>query len=220
MIIDRRIRGRNEMTIYIGLAAAALGFLLLVIALVLPSRPPGGKKRESYEDLYTPEFERFGKLGETAARITVESVLRKGDHLFTNVQIEYDGERAELDLVIVNKYGVFIIEVKNYIGYIVGNENDFEWRKYKTSPAGNTYEKAVRNPIRQLKREIYMMARYLNYFGQDVWVKGYAILLQGNSPVESPFILCGVGEIDRAIHTADKRMLNAKTVESIADLLS
>ena len=122
--------------------------------------------------------------------------------------------------VIVNKYGVFIIEVKNYTGYIVGNEDDFEWQKFKTTDAGNTYEKTVKNPIPQVKRQVDILARYLKYYGPRVWVKGYAILLQGNSPVDSKYLLKSVADIDRAIHTPDRRMLDAKTLESITKLLS
>ena len=110
--------------------------------------------------------------------------------------------------------------MKNYSGYIVGDEDDFEWRKYKTTGAGNTYEKTVKNPIRQVKRQIYVLARYLEYCGVRVWVKGYAVLLQGNSPVESEYILRGVKDIDRAIHAPDRTRLDAKTTAEIARLLS
>lgn len=58
--------------------------------------------------------------------------------------------------MVINRYGVFIIEVKNYKGELVGNGDDYEWKKYKTTGAGNTYEKTVKNPIRQVKRQIHM----------------------------------------------------------------
>ncbi len=147
-------------------------------------------------------------------------MLREGDRLFTNVSIGYDGKPAELDNVIANKYGVFIIEVKNYTGRIIGGEDDYEWQKYKTTDAGNTYEKTVKNPIKQVKRQIYILARYLEYYGSRVWVRGYAILLHGNSPVQSEYILTSVADIDRAIHTSDRRMLDAKMLEKITELMS
>lgn len=48
-----------------------------------------------------------------------------------------------------------------------------------------------------------------------VAVKGYAILLQGNGPVDSDYLLYIVDDIDRAIHTKDRTMLSADTVEKI-----
>ena len=178
------------------------------------------KKTEFWEWFLTPEYKRAGIRGEEAVVRAIESVLREGDNLFTNVSVEYDGKPAELDDVIVNKYGVFIIEVQNYTGHIVGNEDDYEWQKFKTTDAGNTYVKTVKNPIKQVKRQIYILARYLEYYGIRVWVKGYAIMLHGNSPVDSDYLLKSVEDIDRAIHTNDRTMLSTNTIERIAKLLS
>ena len=212
--------------IILGIVAA----IVFIIIFATRSRPSGGGGRAStasgkkkpgfWKWIFTPENKRVGIRGEEAAARAIESVLREGDRLFTNVSIEYDGKPAELDNVIVNKYGVFIIEVKNYTGYIVGNEDDYVWQKYKTTDAGNTYKNTVKNPIKQVKRQVFILAHYLEYYGPRVWVKGYTILLHGNSPVESEYMLNSVSDIDRAIHTKDRRMLDEKTVESITRLLS
>ena len=185
-----------------------------------PKKPREKEKSGFWEWIFTPEYKREGIRGEIAASKIIQSVLKDGDRLFTNVNIEYDGKPAELDDVVVNKYGVFIIEVKNYTGYIVGGAEDYEWKKYKTTDGGNTYEKTVKNPIKQVKRQVHILARYLEYYGVKVWVRGYAILLHGNSPVKSEYILTGVDEISRAIHTVDRRMLNNNTVEEISKLIS
>ena len=161
-----------------------------------------------------------GIRGEELAHRIIASVLREGDRLLSNVAISYDGKPAELDFVVVNSFGVFILEVKNYKGRLIGAEDDYEWEKYKETDAGNQYVRLVKNPIKQVRRQIYLLAHYLDYNGVRVWVKGYVILLRGNSPVESPFLLNSPQEIDRAIHTADRTRLNAETVMRIADLLS
>lgn len=79
------------------------------------------------------------------------------------MSIAYDGRPAELDCVVVNKNGVFVIEVKNYVGVLFGKENEYEWKKYKKTAAGNVYEKTVKNPIKQVKRQVYILAKYLEY---------------------------------------------------------
>lgn len=58
----------------------------------------------------------------------IREVLNEDDRLFTNVNIECDGMSAELDNVIVNSYGVFIIETKNYKGRLYGNEDDYKFK--------------------------------------------------------------------------------------------
>ena len=185
-----------------------------------PDNTSRDNKQDYLEWMLTPEYKRVGIRGEETAARAIQSVLREGDRLYTNVSINYDGKPAELDNVIVNKYGVFIIEVKNYTGHIVGGEDDYEWQKYKTTDAGITYEKQVKNPIKQVKRQVFILACCLRYYGLNVWVSGYAILLHGNSPVRSEYMLTSIADIDRAIHTANRKMLDAKTVEEIEKLLS
>lgn len=204
------------------LIAGILVVAILVIILVDRSnhRVRSVEKPSVWKWVLTPEYKRAGIRGEEAVVKAIESVLREDDHLFTNVSIEYDSKPAELDNVIVNKYGVFIIEVKNYAGHIIGGEDDYEWQKYKTTDAGNTYQKKVKNPIKQVKRQTYILAHYLEYYGLRVWVKGYAILFHDNSPVESTYLLHSVSDIDRAIHTQDRTMLSAATIDKIVKLLS
>ena len=211
-----------------------MGFLVLgIIALIIwgiwvlinysnsgGSSGSGYHTPSNYDWNPTPEYKRVGMQGEATAVRAIMSILREDDRLFTNVQIEYDGKETELDSVIVNKYGVFIIEVKNYVGYITGGEDDYDWIKYKTTDAGNTYEDIVKNPIKQVKRQIYILARYLEYYGSKVWVRGYALLIHGNSPVESEYVLWSIQDIDRAIHTPDRKMLNKQTIDAISKLLS
>lgn len=161
-----------------------------------------------------------GQKGEKKATSIIKCFLRDNDLLFTNVCISFDGKPTELDNVIINSYGVFIIEVKNYVGRIVGNEDDYEWKKYKMTDAGNMYEHTVKNPIKQVKRQIYILAHFLENNGIRVWVSGHVIMLHGNSPVKSSYILQNIDDIEQIIHTPGKTRLNAATMNEIAKLLS
>ena len=173
-----------------------------------------------FSGVIKPGERRAGERGEAIAADIIRRALHDGDLLFTNVRVEYDGRPAELDNVIVNRYGVFIIEVKNYKGRIVGFEDDYEWHKYKITGAGNIYEKSVKNPIKQVKRQTYILAHFLEENGARVWIRGYAMLLNGNSPVESEYMLNGTADVERAIHTMDRRLLDEETVERVAALMS
>ena len=48
-----------------------------------------------------------------------------------------------------------------YSGQLIGDEDDYEWQKIKITGSGNMYAKQVKNPIRQLKRQVYLLAHYL-----------------------------------------------------------
>ena len=66
-----------------------------------------------------------GREAEHYATGIIQQALNEDDVLLTNVDLEYNGQRTELDNVIINKYGVFIIEVKYYRGDLTGNEDDY-----------------------------------------------------------------------------------------------
>ena len=189
-----------------------VGFLMLLFLLEKLFHAFGRKEEES------PQREN-GRQGERQAAELIRSVLREGDHLFTNVEISFEGRPAEIDAVVVNTCGVFVIEVKNYSGKLVGGEDDYEWKKYHMTEAGNVYAKMVKNPIKQMKRQVYLLAHYLEYYGNKAWVEGYAMLLHRNSPVNSKYILASTREIDRAIHTPSRTKLTARAVRQISNLL-
>ncbi len=163
--------------------------------------------------------EEAGRYGELRATEIIKKCLDDDDRLFTNITVFYDGKETELDNVIVNKYGVFIIEVKNYNGSLVGREEDFEWTKYHTTEAGNTYTKIVKNPIKQVKRQVYILARHFEENGAKVWVKGYTLLLNNNSPVENEYVLKSTKDIYHALHTADRTYLSVALIKKIIKII-
>lgn len=194
----------------------------IVVILIIIARGKNNKKPPAHRTYKPWIFEspekRAGYRGEKIATEFIKEVLHEGDYLFTNVVISYNGRPAELDNVVVNKYGVFIIEVKNYRGKLCGAEDDYIWIKYKDDGYGNTFVKEVKNPIKQVKRQIYILAKYLGRF--NVWIEGYIFLIQKNSPVQSQYILENIEDIDRAIHTFGKNRLSVCAVESIRNVLS
>ncbi len=199
---------------------AVLFGLILIISLISAIVKTNRAKRvHNNRKVVITDKERAGIRGEVRAAKIINKVLYADDHLLQNIEIEVDNRPAELDSVVVNRYGVFIFEVKNYKGTLEGNEEDYEWQKYSTSEAGNTYIKTVKNPIKQVKREIYLLSEYLKRHGVRVWVKGYAMLMNNNSPVSSEHLVTRKSDIDLAIHTADRKLLTQNEVNKILRLL-
>lgn len=202
------------------LTAVVLGIIAVAIIVMIISAIASPKKPDLPGTTYEPPERFFGRLGEEKAAGIIDGLLKEGDYHLTNVEISFDEKSAEFDDIIVNKYGVFIIEVKNYKGTIVGGEDDYEWEKYHTSEGGNTYVKSVKNPIKQVRRQIHILAEYLESYDIGVWIDGYAFLLDANSPVDNKYILSNKNEIDKAIHTPGRQRLDSRTVEAIVKLLS
>ena len=165
------------------------------------------------------DVKRAGRQGERYANSVIREVLKEGDVLLSNVQLSYDGKDTELDNLVINNRGVFIIEVKNYSGVLAGGEDDYEWIQSKMTPGGNFYQKKVKNPIKQVSRQVYILSNFLKQYGYNVWVEGYAFLVERNSPVESEKVLNTQADINNAIHFGYNNNLTTKTKEEIVRLL-
>ena len=168
---------------------------------------------------YEPPEKRAGREGERYATGLIQEVLRDSDLLYTNVQVIVGNQETELDNLIINRYGVYIIEVKNWSGEIQGDENGHDWIKYKTTDVGNTYSEVVGNPIRQVRKQEYLLKTFLKDHGFDVWVDGFVFFVKHNSPVESDYVLETIDDIDAVIHTPGKKPLSEKTVRRIEKLM-
>lgn len=201
---------------YIIIAAAVIVLVAIAVALAAKS---GSRTGSITGGIFTSPEKRAGINGEKYATYEIKKCLDSDDLLLTNVCVEFNGKRAELDNLIINRSGVYIIEVKSYRGRLFGGADDYEWEKYKVTDAGNVYEQTVKNPIKQVNRQVYVLANYLKSRGIRVWVSGYAYLVYNNSPVQSDTVLESLGDIYSALHPVGKSCLSSAQIKRIKDLL-
>ena len=186
------------------------------ILLCLISFICGGLCVIAFQKLRQSSIEKSGQRGEQMASGVIQHILADDDILLANIEITSDGRRTELDNVVVNKNGVFIIEVKNYHGKLIGREFDREWIKKKKSSGGRTYVSKVKNPIRQVRRQREILSDFLAGYGLQTPVKGYVLLVKDNSPVKSKYVVSNLSDIDKALHPKNGKPLNQYTVNYIA----
>ena len=196
----------NEIIIII----SAFAFVIILLAIF--------SRRKGPVDIDPPE-KRAGKFGEQYARFEISKVLWENDVLLNNISIVVDGKTAEYDNIIINQYGVFIIEVKNHVGILYGNEDDYDWVKVKTTPGGNNYEKTVKNPIKQVKRQVYILSKFLKDNGIKAWIDGYVFFVNHNSPVNSQYVLNTITDIDKAIHDTSREKFKSVNQTQILSVL-
>jgi len=85
-----------------------------------------------------------GRIGETIV-LTILSALPKEEYrVLNNVMLKTERGTTQIDHVVVSLYGIFVIETKNYKGWITGTDNSEQWTQ-------NMYGKKYlfRNPIKQ-----------------------------------------------------------------------
>ena len=198
-------------------------FIIVVFVIIVIASGAGNingssaSQTENY--VYVPPQKAAGRHGEDIIENQIRSILHSSDKMMRNVELESNGSHRELDFVIVNTNGVYIIETKYYSGYLKGSYGD-TWNKYHVSRGGNIYYKAARNPIAQAESQAGFLGRYLRSYGINCWVEGYAVILGADSPVSSERVLKSTYDIDRTIHTPGRMRLDAATVDYITILLS
>jgi hypothetical protein len=77
----------------------------------------------------------------------------------------------------------------------------------------------VKNPIRQVKRQIYVLSRFLKQHGDYIWIEGFVFFVRGNCPVADPCVLHNREEIDKVLHQGDKTEIDDIAKERIINLL-
>lgn len=194
--------------------------VIVIIAIILVSNSNNYDYMGHGSSNYMSDKERAGYRGEQVAASIINEVLRPEDYHFRNVSFEYAGNEIEIDNLIINTRGVFIIEVKNYNGRLYGNETDYELYKEKVTDAGNRYSNIVKNPVPQVKRQIHNMAKFLESEGVNVWVEGYVYFVHGNCPFNSEKLLRNKYDIDHAIHPKKNQQLSKKNIETIVSWMS
>lgn len=124
---------------------------------------------------------RAGAVGEDNA-IKLLSKLPDTFAIYNQVDIPNPKSRTgfnEADIIVVGPEVIFVIEVKNNNGSIVGSEGDKEWQVNKVGRGGTPYSKAMRNPISQVKQLVWLLSEDLKKKNSRVWIQG--VVLFSNS---------------------------------------
>lgn len=74
-----------------------------------------------------------------------------------NIYIPYRGKTSEIDVLLVHTKGIFVIESKNYSGWIFGSEE----QRYWTQCLQNKQKNRFYNPIMQNKTHINALSKFL-----------------------------------------------------------
>ena len=102
------------------------------------------------------------------------------------------GSTSQIDHIVLSEYGIFVIETKNYKGWIFGNERAENWMQviYKE-------KHQFRNPVKQTWGHVYALQSVLSDFPQ---AKYYSIIVFSGSAV--------LKEIESAVPVIYENALN------------
>ena len=135
-----------------------------------------GVKQALFGDLIA---EYKGKWGEHKASKVADKALN-GHSVITmrNVYIPWpDGRTAQIDQIIIADSGIYVLEVKNYKGWIFGNERNQYWTQVLTTGIrGESIKNRLYNPIKQNATHISCIRRNI----RDYTVPIHSVIVFSN----------------------------------------
>lgn len=201
----------------------AIIIAVFIAIAVSACRNDNGSFRTPYPDPSYDEREiyRAGEKGEYRAASAIKSILFKDDWHICNFEFSVDGREAECDILVVNTNGIFIFEVKSFSGSLFGCETDDTWEKVKESDGGNLYSKEIKNPIKQVRRQIWLLKELLGSYGiYNFRIDGYVLLVNANPHDESEYILTDLSEVERIIHKPGEHPLNKSKRDAVISAIN
>ena len=135
-----------------------------------------------------------GWLGEFCVKIIIGKTKPGVQYVINDCRIRIaEGRTTQIDHIVVNATGVFVIETKNYSGRIYGQENQQEWTQVLNY--GKVKNKLY-NPIKQNKTHVYNVSKVI---GAEVPIVSAVVFVQGNTQYISADGVYNLGELMQII---------------------
>ncbi len=133
--------GDNNM-FYVFLAILFIAFIIITVT----------KKQKS------PKSK--GESGENAVSKVLGDTIDGEKYVINDLLFETEpGKSCQIDHILINQRGIWVIETKNYAGKIYGQDNQREW--IQTMAYGHEKNKFY-NPVKQNSTHIYQLSQKLN----------------------------------------------------------
>ncbi|MDN7241646.1 NERD domain-containing protein [Planococcus sp. N028] len=96
-----------------------------------------------------------GFFGELGVRLALRKLSKEDFQTLHNITLSDGNKTSQIDHVVIGRTGIFVIETKNYQGWIFGSEHSAKWTQtiYKS-------KKRFQNPIHQNYGHIKMLQQF------------------------------------------------------------
>lgn len=160
---------------------------------------------------FVPEIK--GWLGEKKVARKL-SQLPEGDYrILNNVIVKTSFGTSQIDHIVVSTYGIFVIETKNYKGWIYGSEQSSLWTK---NVYGKKYQ--FRNPIKQNYGHVKSLESVLD-LSFDKFIPIVVFLGNATLKVKVKSIVVYPGKLARTIKGFGEEKIDKDDLDLIVDKL-
>ena len=147
---------------------AVIAIIIAIIVITVSFSSIIGKKTYSLESR--------GEHGENCVAQILGDTIRGEQYVINDLLFQNEnGQSCQIDHIYINKFGIWVIETKNYAGNIYGQEKQREWTQVLAY--GNEKNKFY-NPIKQNATHIYHLSNYLKV--KNVFINVVVFLSHAN----------------------------------------
>lgn len=214
---------------------APIVFLSIFVVMGLPA----GASKKSKLNLEGIK-KKISHLEEQAEEIKNQlSRIQKGDHgelqccarlkqlpdtyyIFSDLEVPYQGGVVQIDNIVVGPNGIFVIEVKNYSGYIAGYADLPFWTQY-TEYNGFWKSIEIKNFVKQNWRHAMALKEYvLRSAIEEIWVTPIVVFCREDTnitAIHSPMMdIKKLSELNQFI-LEQKTEITEPTIRKVMDCL-
>ena len=160
---------------------------------------------------FVPEIK--GWFGEKKVTGKLAKLSEADYKVLNDVMLKSQHGTTQIDHIVVSPYGIFVIETKNYKGWIHGSEQSEQWVK-------NMYGKKYRfrNPIKQNYGHIKALEATLG-LTIDKFIPIVVFLGSATLKVKVKSIVIYPGKLVKIIRGFNEEIIDRGTIDSIVDKL-
>jgi len=155
-----------------------------------------------------------GIIGELKVKLVLGKTKEGKKYVFNNYMLTFEGKSSQIDHILVNQSGVFVIETKNYSGRIYGNENQHEWTQVLNY---GKVKNRLYNPVKQNATHVYRLKKLLPNLP---YVNSVIVFVQNNTKYIQAESVIPLSHLKRLIKERDKLLTAEEMVKINNDLLS
>ena len=157
----------------------------------------------------------IGAFGEWRVKIALGKTVEGSRYVINNLMLQSkDGKTSQIDHILINKNGIFVIETKNYSGRIYGDEHSNEWTQVLNY--GKVKYKLY-NPIKQNATHIYRLKEVVK--NKNIKYHSIIVFAKGNTEYINANNVYSISEMKQAIKNTNEASLDIDDMKRIYDQL-
>ncbi|MGI6561960.1 MAG: NERD domain-containing protein [Clostridia bacterium] len=158
--------------------------------------------------IYGPTIK--GYFGEKSVSFFLSRLDPGKYKVINNIMLKIDGRTSQIDHVVVSNYGIFVIETKNYNGWILGNEYDDYWTQviYKR-------KEKLFNPIKQNYGHIQALKNVLSEYQELNYISIITFTTKADLKVKTKTNVVYTANLLKTIRKYDKETVSDSVKEKV-----